>query len=70
MSPWPLVLGIAVVALVILDVEARRRGETDSRWRRFGSVLHATIAVAVIGLFTLIALGLAFLVVVGPIGGP
>ena len=70
MSPWPLVFGIAVVALVILDVEARRRGETDLRWHRIGSVLHTTIAVAVIGLFALIALFLAFLIVVGPIGNP
>lgn len=70
MSPWPLLLGIAVVALVILDVEARHRGKTDPRWHRVGSVLHATIAVAVIGVFVLIALFVAFLVVVGPIGNP
>jgi hypothetical protein len=70
MSPWPVVLGIAVVALVILDVEARRRGATDPWWRRIGSVLHAILKVAVIGLFALIALFLAFLVLIGPIGGP
>jgi hypothetical protein len=69
-SLWPLVLGITVVALVIVDVEARRRGEADPRWRRVGSVLHATIVVGVIGLFALIALFFAVLVVVGPIGNP
>jgi hypothetical protein len=49
-----------------------RRGwaEADLRWRRVGSVLHATIVVGVIGLFALIALFFAVLVVVGPIGNP